>query len=82
MNYSPAVAVHHHILSIVPAKAKLLRSFMKNHGNNIGEFSRSYRFQKAGLSDNAEAKKSVCRALIILQSALSDHQLRKIKHGK
>ena len=55
---------------------------MKNHGNDIGEFSRSYRFQKAGLSDNPEAKKSVCRALIILQSALSDHQLRKIKHGK
>lgn len=82
MNYSPAIAVQHHMLSIVPAKAKLLRNFMKNCRTDIGEFSRSYRFVKVGTADNAEAKKSVCRAVILLQSALSDHQLERIRHGK
>ena len=57
--------VHHHILNIVPTKAKPLREYMKNCGTNIGEFSRTYQFVKA-TSDNPETKKSVCRAIIIL----------------
>lgn len=82
MNYSPAIAVHHQILTIVPAKAKLLKNFMKNYGMDIGEFSRSYRFLKAGTSDNPEGNKSVCRAVIFLQSVLSEYQLEKIQRGR
>ena len=55
---------------------------MKNGGTDIGEFSRSYRFVKAGTSSNLEAKKAVCRAVICMRNALSDHQLGRIERGK
>ena len=64
----------------MPAKAKLLRNYMKKCGTDIGDFSKTYRFLKVGTSDNPEAMKSVCYASIILQSASSDHQFGMVNN--
>ena len=82
MNSSPAIAIHHHMLNIVPSKVKPLREFMKTTGKEIGEFSKSIRFLKTDALNGSQTKKTPSRALIFMQSALPGYQLTKLQNGK
>lgn len=74
---SPAIAVHHHIFSILSKESKkLLKDFFKEM-QGVGELSKTQRFCMEANKD----KKMVSRAVFALKSAIKDDLLSKLKYG-
>jgi len=74
---TPAIAVHHHIFSILSKESKnsLKKFFQELQG--VGELSKTQRF----CTETNKDKKVVSRAVFTIQSAIKDNLLGKLKNG-
>jgi len=77
LHNSPAIAVHHHIFSVLSKESKISLKKFFQESKGVGELSRTQRFS----SEEDTKKKSVCRAVFALQSAIKDYLLDKLKNG-